>query len=74
MIKLHVEEKFFIEGDSGLILVDEVKIDPDMIKNNYIEFKGTRFFVDYEDNNIDKAKSRVSIMISFTIEDVNEVD
>lgn len=74
MIKLGVDDKFFIEDDNDLILVDEIDLDLNMVKNNFIVLEGTRFFVDYENNNIDKANSRVVVTMSFNIESVNEVD
>ena len=73
-MKLDVTEKFFIEDDDDdLILIDVIEIDQNMIKNNYMTLKGTRFFVDYVNNNIDKANCRVKVQISFDIEDINEV-
>jgi hypothetical protein len=74
MIELDVDDKFFIEHDGDLILIDEMELNPNMIKNNFIALEGTRFFVDYEENNIDKANSRVVVTMSFNIESINEVD
>lgn len=75
MMELGITDKFFIQDDDeNLILVDEINIIQDMIKNNYMTLRGTRFYVDYETNNIDKANSRVEVQISFDIEDISEVE
>ena len=74
-MELSITDKFFIQDDDeNLILVDEINIIQDMIKNNYMTLRGTRFYVDYKTNNIDKANSRVEVQISFDIEDISEVD
>lgn len=75
-MKLDVADKFFIQDDDceDLILVDEIRIDQNMIKNNFILLRGTRFFVDWDENNIDKANSRVELSVSFNIEDIGEVE
>ena len=77
MAKLNYNDKFFIiddDNDGDLILVDEIEIDLNMIKTNYVILRGTRFFVDYDENNIDKDKRRVELLVSFTVEDINEVE
>ena len=74
-MELSITDKFFIQDDDeNLILVDEINIIQDMIKNNYMTLRGTRFYVDYKTNNIDKANSRVEVQISFDIEDISEVE
>ena len=48
-MELGITDKFFIQDDDeNLILVDEINIIQDMIKNNYMTLRGTRFYVDYE--------------------------
>lgn len=75
-MKLNSEDKFFIEDDSdgSLILITEVELDPDMIKNRYLIMKGTRFYVDYESNEIDKENGEVEVSVSFNVEDIFSKD
>lgn len=73
--KLKEENKFFLyDDDDNLILIEEIDVDPMMVVNGYMELKGSRFFVDYKDNIIEKAKHKVRVQISFDIEDIQEVD
>ena len=74
-MKLSSQNKFFINNDNEyLILVTEIEIDQNMIKNNFITMKGTRFFVDYESNEIDKGKDEVIVSVSFDVEGIYEDD
>ena len=75
-MKLNSEDKFFIEDDSdgSLILITEVELDSDMIKNRYLIMKGTRFYVDYESNEIDKENGEVEVSVSFNVEDIFSKD
>jgi len=74
-MKLRVEDKFFIEDDDGnLILITSIDIDQNMIKNNWVEMKGTKFYVDYDSNSIDKSKLDVSVMISFNVETIEDLE
>lgn len=73
--KLEPENKFFLyDDDDNLILIEEIDVDPMMVVNGYMELKGSRFFVDYDGNDIEKAKCKVKVHISFDIEDIQEVD
>ena len=75
-MKLNSEDKFFIEDDSdgSLILITEVELDSDMIKNRYLIMKGTRFYVDYGSNEIDKENGEVEVSVSFNVEDIFSKD
>lgn len=65
-------EKFFLEDekDGSIILISEIEINPNMIKNNLLTLKGTRFNVDYEDEIIDKENGSVEVVIDFSINGV----
>lgn len=67
-------EKFFLEdeNDGSIILISKIEIDPNMIKNNYLILKGTRFYVDYENETIDKAIREVEVVIDFSINGIYE--
>lgn len=67
-------EKFFLEdeSDGSMILVSEIEINPNMVKSNYLALKGTRFYVDYEEETIDKATGEVEVVISFSINGIYE--
>lgn len=75
-MKLSPEDKFFIEdeNDGSLILVTEIELDPNLLKNNYLVFKGNRFYVDYETNEIDKEVGQVEVSVSFNIEGIFSKD
>lgn len=71
---LKAEDKFFIEDDDGnLILINRIKIDQSMIKNNWLEMEGVKFYVDYKSDDIDKAKIDVSVSVSFNVENINDL-
>lgn len=67
-------EKFFLEdeNDGSIILISKIEIEPNMIKNNCLTLKGTRFYVDYEDETIDKAIREVEVVIDFSINGIYE--
>lgn len=70
-MKLSPENKFFIEdkSDGSLILINEIVLDPEIIKVNFLEMKGTRFDVDYDADKI-RENGEVEVSISFNIEHV----
>lgn len=70
-MKLLPEDKFFIENknDGSLILINEIVLNPELIKMNYLEMKGTRFDVDYDADKI-RENGEVEVSISFNIEHV----
>lgn len=75
-MKLLPEDKFFIEdeNDGSLVLINEINLDPNMIKNMYMIMKGTRFYVDYEIDEIDKDVNEVEVSVSFNIEGIFSKD
>jgi hypothetical protein len=68
-MKLLPENKFFIENenDGSLILINEIVLNPEIIKMNYLEMKGIRFDVDYDADKI-RENGEVEVSISFNIE------
>lgn len=70
-MELNPSDKFFIEDeDDNLILITSMKIDQNMVKNRFLLLEGTRFYVDYESDEIDKAREKVVVSISFDVEDI----
>lgn len=70
-MKLSPENKFFIEdkSDGSLILINEIVLDPEIIKVNFLEMKGTRFDVDYDADEI-RENGEVEVSISFNVEHI----
>lgn len=69
-MKLMPEDKFFLESenDGSLILVNEIVLEPDMLKANHLIMRGVRFDVDYEKDEIDTTKTEVEVSVSFNVE------
>lgn len=73
-MKLSTQDKFFIKDDNeNLILITEIVLNKDLIKNNFIEMKGVQFYVDYESNVIEKPNNPVEVTVSFNIQGIHEV-
>lgn len=73
-MKLSAQDKFFIKDDDGaLVLVTEIVLNEDIIKNNFLTMKGVLFYVDYESDKIDEARVPAEVTVSFNIEGIHEV-
>lgn len=73
-MKLGLFDKFFITDDEdNLILINEIKCPTEMSKNGWMEFRGTKFYVDYENETIEKGNSCV-VQMSFYVENIEEVE
>lgn len=73
-MKLSAQDKFFIKDDDGaLVLVTEIVLNEDMIKNNFLTMKGVLFYIDYDSNKIDEGRVPAEVTVSFNIENIHEV-